>query len=73
MQNNIRTSQFEFAALYGVLDVGVVALAIDILIRNFRDIGTSTGTTEVRITQPPVTTILLVLINSTLGPLSLRG
>ena len=71
MQNNIRTSQFEFVALMASL-MSVVALAIDALLPALEIIGISIGTTEVVDNQLLITMIFLGLGFGPLifGPLS---
>lgn len=71
MQNNIRTSQFEFVALMASL-MSVVALAIDALLPALDIIGLSIGTTDVVDNQLLITMIFLGLGFGPLlfGPLS---
>ena len=71
MQNNIRTSQFEFVALMASL-MSVVALAIDALLPALDIIGVSIGTTDVVDNQLLITMIFLGLGFGPLlfGPLS---
>jgi len=71
MQNNIRTSQFEFVALMASL-MSVVALAIDALLPALEIIGVTIGTTNVVDNQLLITMIFLGLGFGPLifGPLS---